>query len=223
MPRAGVLVSVVAALAATLACGSSTPASPSPAPAPAPGPAPTPAPSPSPPPAPVVMFGPGQHRVGSDIQPGRYFSAPTASCYWERQSGPGGTARETIAFALVDFDAAQWVVDILPSDYSFMSRTSCGNWFSTQRQALTGSIPPGVWIVGGQVTPGMYQSSVSAGCHWERLRNFTGQPDAVIASDLIGSSGTQFVTINASDAGFRSDAPCGTWSRASSTTARHVR
>jgi hypothetical protein len=164
------------------------------------------------------MFGPGQHRVGADVQPGRYFSDPSPACYWERQSGPGGTAGETIAFAVIDFDAAQWVADILPSDYAFMSRPACGRWFSTERQRLAGSVPAGVWIVGAQMAPGLYQSSVSAGCHWERLRNFTGQPDAVIAGDLIGSSGTHLVTIDVSDAGFRSDAPCGTWTRISGST-----
>jgi hypothetical protein len=82
------------------------------------------------------------------------------------------------------------------------------------------SIPPGVWVVGTQVTPGLYQASVAAGCHWERLRHFNGQPDGIIASDLIASAGPQFVTIAASDAGFRSDVACDTWRPAQTARSR---
>ena len=204
-------------LAAAAACdGSSTPTSPSPAPMPAPAPSPAP-PSPPPPP-PVVTFEPGQHRIGSDIDAGRYYADPAAGCYWARQSEFGGTPAETIAFQFIDFDAAQWVVDISPSDRGFTARAPCGTWFSTPRHPMQASIPPGVWVVGAQVAPGLYQTSASPGCHWERLRHFTGEPDGVLAQDLLGSAGPQFVNIAAGDAGFRSDAACGTWTPVQTTT-----
>ncbi len=216
------LLTIAYVLFVLAACGgSAAPTSPSPAtPAPSPSPAPTPAPAPppAPQPPPVVTFGPGQHRVGTDVQPGRYYSDPASGCYWERQSGFGGTPGETIAFVLVDFDAAQWIVDILPSDRAFMTRAPCGTWFSTPRPSVASSIGPGVWIVGEQVAPGLYQTNASPGCHWQRLRHFTDEPGGVIASDLISSASTQFVTVRADDAGFRSDASCGTWTRASAST-----
>jgi hypothetical protein len=147
------------------------------------------------------------------VQPGRYYADPSQGCYWERQSGLGGTPAETTALALIDYDAAQWVVDILPTDRAFMTRTQCGTWFSTARTSVPSTIAPGVWVVGEQVAPGLYQTSASAGCHWQRLRRFTGEPADVIASDVIGSNSLQFVTVAATDAGIRSDAACGTWTR----------
>lgn len=208
-------VAIVAAgcvMASTAACGSgSTPTSPSAPPATAGPPSAPPAPEP---PRPPVTFGQGQHRVGTDIQPGRYYSDPAPGCYWERQSGLGGTPTETIAFQIVNFDAAQWVVDILPADRGFLSRPACGTWSDAPAHPAQTSIPPGIWVVGVQVAPGVYQTSAAAGCYWERLRHFNGQPDAIVASDLVGAAGPQFVTVLASDAGVRSDAACGTWMRA---------
>jgi hypothetical protein len=221
--RFPLLPTLAYALVVIAACGgSSVPTSPTPpTPAPPPGTAaPAPAPAPAPQPPPVVTFGPGQHRVGTDVQPGRYYSDPAPGCYWERQSGLGGTAAETIAFAVVDFDAAQWIVEILPTDRGFMTRPPCGTWFSTPRTFVPSSIAPGVWAVGEQIAPGLYQTTASPGCHWERLRDFTGEPGGIIAGDLIGSAGTQFVTVRADDAGFRSEAPCGTWTRAQAAARR---
>jgi hypothetical protein len=219
-------LAIAYALVATAACGSSTPTSPTPspgqtpqpapAPAPAPQPNPTPAPAPAPPPVPVVTIAAGEHRVGIDVQPGRYFADPSTGCYWERRTPANSPT--PIASATIDFDAAQWVVDIRASDAIFETRPACGTWFNTQRQTLQSSIPPGVWIVGQQVTPGLYQTSAGPGCHWQRLRHFGGEPDAVIASDLVGSASVQFVTINSTDAGFRSDAACGAWVRAQSSS-----
>jgi hypothetical protein len=216
-------VAVACFLFSTGACGSSTPpTSPSPAPAPAPAPtpgpspAPAPAPAPAPPPQPIVTIAPGEHRVGTAVQAGRYYADPSAGCYWERRSSNGSV----IGFAVINFDAGQWIVDILPSDNIFETRPPCGTWFNTARHPLQEKILPGMWVVGDQVAPGLYQTSAAPGCYWERLRHFRSEPDGIIASDLIGSTSLQFVTINGSDAGFRSDAACGTWSRAGSDAPR---
>lgn len=169
--------------------------------------------------SPLVAFGPGQHRVGAGIAPGRYFSDPASGCYWERQSGTSGTAAETIAFGLIGFDAAQWVVDIRPTDHAFQTNEACGTWSNRVRGELQPAITAGAWLVGPQVLPGTYSSSVRAGCYWERLRDFAGEADSVIASELIATAGAAFVTIFAGDAGFRSDATCGSWVRAEPDTA----
>jgi hypothetical protein len=41
-------------------------------------------------------FGAGQHLVGDQITAGRYYTDPSSGCYWERQSGLGGTISEII-------------------------------------------------------------------------------------------------------------------------------
>jgi hypothetical protein len=165
----------------------------------------------------VITIAPGEHRVGTAVQAGRYYADPSAGCYWERRGSSGGSP---LGFAVINYDASQWIVDILPSDVVFETRPSCGTWFNTARHPRQDTIPSGMWIVGDQIAPGLYQTSASPGCYWERLRHFAGEPGGIIASDLIGSTGTQFVTINGSDAGFRSDPACGTWMRAQTTARR---
>ena len=226
MRRAAIAIVLLAALVALVgACSGAGAASapsptptPPPAPAPAPGPSPSPSPAPSPPPAPPpapdVTFGPGRHRVGSDIAAGRYFADPAHGCYWERQSGTGGTAAETIAFDFVAFDAGQWIVDVLASDAAFETNGACGRWSNRSRDVEPSVIAPGMWLVGSQIAPGTYRSTASLGCYWERLRDFTSSHESVIAADTSGSSATVFVTIVPTDAGFMSTAECGTWTAA---------
>lgn len=194
------------------ACGggssSPTPVSAGPTPAPAPTPTPTPTPVPA-------AFGPGQYLVNSRIQPGRYFADPSRSgCYWERQSGLGGTLGEVIANDFVGYDARQIIVDILPSDFAFKAEAACESWYTTPRQPPQTGIPPGMWLVGDQIQPGTYQATVNAGCYWERLRNFEGVLRSIISNDFISSAGPRLVTISSNDVGFNSDADCSTWTRA---------
>lgn len=199
-------------LALLPACGGggSSPTPVSGGPTPAPAPTPTPAPTPVP-----AAFGPGQYLVNSRIQPGRYFADPSSgSCYWERESGTGGTLGEIIANDFVGYDARQIIVDILPSDFAFKAEAACGSWFTTPRAPAQTGIPPGMWLVGDQIQPGTYQSTVNSGCYWERLRNFEGTIRSVIANDFVSAAGPRLVTISGSDVGFGSDADCGTWTRA---------
>ena len=154
--------------------------------------------------------------MGSDIAPGRYFNDPVSGCYWERQSGLGGTLGEILANEFVGFDAGQWIVDILSSDRAFETDSQCGSWSMSQRGGVKADITPGVWLVGGQITPGRYRANVSSGCYWERMRHFQGNLNGVIANDFVSSAGQQLVEIRASDAGFHSDGDCGTWTRVSS-------
>jgi hypothetical protein len=188
-------------------CGGKT-ASQGPSPPPDPPPAPSPIPEPAPP---LVTIGPGHHRVSSAIAPGRYFTGPASGCYWERQSGTGGTDQEAIAFGHVGFDAPQWIIDIRPTDHAFATNDACGTWSNRARERSRPAIAPGVWLVGAQVGPGLYTSSVSVGCYWERLSDFSGEPDSIIASELAAAAGTAFVTVLPGDAGFRTDAACGSW------------
>jgi len=175
---------------------------------------PQPPPPPPPPPTPV-SFGPGKYRIGGLLAAGRYYTDPASGCYWERLSGVGGTSREIIANDFVGEDAGQKIVDIRSTDYAFSTDGGCGTWYSTPRRGLEASITPGTWLVGSQVAPGLYMSNVSSGCYWERLRNFDGTGNAIIANDFIGTPGWQYVQLSAGDVGFNTNGYCGNWQRVS--------
>ena len=164
--------------------------------------------------APRTSFGPGQYRVPTDIAAGRYYSDPSSGCFFQRVRTFGGAPSDVIAGTIIDYNAGQWVVDLLSTDGGFTTETPCGFWFTTPRQGLLTTITAGMWIVGAQITPGTYRAENSAqGCYWQRVSNFTGNSDAIIGSGLAASAGAQLVTITATDSGFSSNALCGTWVR----------
>jgi len=164
--------------------------------------------------APRTTFGPGQYRLTADIPAGRYYSDPLNGCHFQRVRGFGGTTAEIISDNIVNFDAGQWIVDLLPADGGFVTDANCGFWFPTPRRGLSQTITPGMWIVGAQITPGTYRAENSGpGCYWQRLSSFTGSTDAIIANALVSSSGVQLVTIANTDAGFSANTECGTWIR----------
>lgn len=161
-----------------------------------------------------TMFGPGQYRVPADIPVGRYYSDPANGCHFARVRSFGGTPAEAIVDTVLQFDAGQWIVDLLATDAGFVTDANCGFWFTTPRRGLLTSITPGMWIVGAQITAGTYRADTSTqGCYWQRVSNFTGAVDAIIANQFVTSPGVQLVTIAATDAGFSATAECGTWTR----------
>ncbi|HYE87804.1 MAG TPA: choice-of-anchor D domain-containing protein [Vicinamibacterales bacterium] len=163
---------------------------------------------------PRTQFGPGQYRIGTDMPAGRYYSDTRRDCHFTRVRGFGGTPAEVIADVVVNFDAGQWIVDLLSTDLGFVTDVNCGTWFTTPRTGLSTTITPGMWIVGAQITPGTYQApNAGAGCFWQRVSNFTGGSDAVIANQFSASPGAQLVTIASTDAGFSTNTECGTWNR----------
>jgi hypothetical protein len=169
-------------------------------------------------PSPRTRFGAGQYRVGDDIAAGRYFTAVTDGCYWERQSGLSGTLLDVVANDFVDYSAPQYILDILGSDVGFETDARCGTWDQAPKGGTRATIPSGVWLVGSQVAPGTYRTTAPAGCYWERVRNFEHRLASIIAADFVFSGGgQQFVTIRADDTGFQSD-DCGTWELVSSSS-----
>jgi hypothetical protein len=170
------------------------------------------------PPGPRTQFGAGTWMVGTDIAPGRYYNDPRDGCYWERLSGLGGTLAEILANEFIGFDAGQWIVEILPTDRAFNTDGECGIWFNSPRGGLQATIRPGVWLVGSQISPGVYRTVANAGCYWERKRSFLGTLSDIIANDFMGSGGQALVDIRASDLGFQADDECGpAWVRQSVT------
>ncbi len=164
-------------------------------------------------------FSSGQFLIGSQMPAGRYFTAAKRGCYWERQSGLGGSFGEILANDFVGFDATQLIVDIKASDVAFKTDADCGAWSLAPMAGAQATIRPGTWLVGSQVTAGTYSSIVAAGCYWERVRDFTGGSGTIIGNSFVSSAGQQFVTISATDVGFHNDGDCGTWTRVTSLTA----
>ena len=175
---------------------------------------PPPPPPPPPPPAPLT-FSPGTHLINTDMPPGRYVAANAISgCYWERESGLGGTFAEIIANDFQGFKGRS-IVDIQGSDVAFKFNGSCGTFKSyTAPAAPVPAIVPGAYVIGAHMLAGTYTTNAASGCYWARLSSFDGEGHSIIANDFVSTAGTQFVTINPSDIGFTTDAECGTWSPA---------
>jgi hypothetical protein len=162
---------------------------------------------------PKTQFGAGQYRVNIDIAAGRYYANPITNCYWEVNATASGSGT-ILANRFIDFDAGQEIVDILPSDPFFETRSECGTWFNTPRPAPpSGTLTPGRWLVGTQVQPGTYASTVAMNCYWERTSNFRGSHADILGNAFISTAGQRFVTIVAGDAGFYSTSECGTWTK----------
>jgi hypothetical protein len=169
-------------------------------------------------PSPRTRFGAGQYRVGDDIAAGRYFTAVTYGCYWERQSGVSGTLLDVLANDFVAYSAPQYILDILASDVGFKTSAPCGTWDQVPKGGTGATIPPGVWLVGSQVAPGTYRTPTPAGCYWERLRDFEYRFGVIERTSIVSGVDRRFVTIHDDDTGFRSY-NCGTWEPVSSSAA----
>lgn len=82
---------------------------------------------------------------------------------------------------------------------------------------ITNSRSPFAWFndgqhrVGDDIGAGTYRApDTSKGCYWEREKGFSGSFEDITANDF-SSAGPEIVTIDPSDAGFKS-ADCGYWS-----------
>ena len=156
-----------------------------------------------------VSFGDGTWIVGKDIKPGTYrAAAPGGDCYWERQKDFSGGLNSIIANGLAT--GGPIVVTIEGSDKGFSSN-GCGDWSDNVKSAVTSSrtrFGDGIFVVGVDVAPGTYRVDAGNGCYWERMRNFTGDLNSIIAND--NTKGSTIVSISSSDAGFKSER-CGDW------------
>jgi hypothetical protein len=163
-------------------------------------------------PASAHSFGDGTYIVGKDIQAGTY-RAPSAgsSCYWERDKNFSGGLDSILANGNGISDTAPLLVTILKTDKGFTTQ-DCGNWTSDLSQVTQSktSFGDGIFIVGVDIAPGTYRTNAPDGCYWERMRNFIGDLNSILANN--NTKGSTIVEIRAGDSGFESDG-CGTWSR----------
>lgn len=161
---------------------------------------------------PVFTFGIGTKIVGVDVPSGLFRStnANTASCYWARLSGFGGTLAEILANSI---NGGPSVVAIEASDRGFES-ASCATWSQVMgavTASQTANFDAGTFIVGTDIAPGTWRSNGSGtGCYWARQKSFSGKISDVIANYF--GSASAVVTISPTDVGFTSSG-CGSWAR----------
>jgi len=101
----------------------------------------------------------------------------------ERLSGFGGTLAEIIAN---NFGNGPAVVDIAPTDRGFNSST-CATWITVSGPITvspTNSFNAGTFIVGMDIAAGTWRAdSVTTGCYWERVRDFSGVLSGIISNN----------------------------------------
>lgn len=157
----------------------------------------------------ATFFGDGTFRIGEDLPAGTYRTRRPSEgfCYWERKSGFSGSSEEIIANEIGD---EHQVVTIESSDAGFKS-DDCGTWtsdLSALTESPTAPFQDGTWIVGVDIAPGTWTAPGGDECYWERLSNFTGEFDALLANDFGPTN--PIVTVESGDAGFRTS-NCGQW------------
>jgi hypothetical protein len=154
-------------------------------------------------------FGDGTYQVGADLQPGTYRTRMgSPNCYWERLRNFSGGMNGILANGGTSAPA---IVTIQPTDAGFNSQ-GCGTW-TKDLSAITASktsFGAGTYIVGTDMVPGTYRSSGGNNCYYERLRDFTGGMNSIIANG--NTNNPTIVTIRPTDAGFQSQ-NCGTWTQ----------
>lgn len=157
----------------------------------------------------VTFSGNGDYGIGRDIPAGTFRTRSAASgCYWERLRGFSGEFADIISNEITDFPT---VVTIAPGDAGFSS-SRCATWTSDLSRITAspgGPFDSGTYIVGTDITPGIWSAPGGPSCYWERLRGFSGTFTDLIANDF-GRGGR--VAIAASDAGFTTRY-CGPWTR----------
>lgn len=156
-------------------------------------------------------FGAGTYLVGKDIAPGTYRTRSGGQgCFWERLKGVDGSDAAIIAREYNDGPA---VVQIKGRDAAFRSQ-GCARWtqdLSPITPHPDAAFGQGVFIVGTDISPGIWVSEDTGRCYWMRLAGFSWAPSDVLAEGFSQDTPVA-VILEDGDAGFASS-ECGTWSR----------
>lgn len=149
---------------------------------------------------PEAIIEPGLYEIGmgeGQLAPGVYF-ASGPECAWERRSGTSGAMSEVLASA---GPLPRFYVEILDTDTAFRLKW-CPMAPLDQVPApaeMVLPIWPGVYIVGRDIEPGLYQG-YGENCYWERLSGLTGSYELVIDNDR--PDGQFYANIQESDMAF---------------------
>jgi hypothetical protein len=154
--------------------------------------------------APVIASSvpPGVHDVGPTGMPPAIYIAAGDLCTWERRDEAGNVLA-------VDTGSGQTLVELRPTDATFVSSEGCGWWSAlSPGTPVLDEIGPGTYVVGRQLAPGRWQSDGPDLCYWERLSGLTGTLGEVLATGT--GTGPVDVEVLPTDVGFGS-LGCGTW------------
>ena len=149
--------------------------------------------------------------VGRDVAPGIYRGEAGTevgdSCYWARLSGVSGELSDVIAN---DIGNGQFFVEVMDTD-KYLA-VGCrivplDSWPIPDAQLS--EIGPGTYLVGRDVTPGIYRgeagTEIGDSCYWARLSGVSGEISDVIANDI--ATGVFFVDVHSSDYAFSTGCP----------------
>jgi|GEM_PF-3967717 len=154
-------------------------------------------------------FGAGLYRVGQDIEATTYRTQSSGKdCFWERLSELDGYQDQIIAR---EFNDGPAVVQVKGRDRAFNSQ-GCARWtkdLSPITEDLNAPFGQGVYIVGVDIAPGLWQSQDSGRCYWKRLGGFSWEPADILEEAFVRET-PAVVLIEAGDKGFASS-ECGTW------------
>ena len=145
------------------------------------------------------VVGPGTHLVGIDIAPGVYVGLASEGvlCTWERLNSLREASESIIA---VDAHAGLFYVEVLEGDLAFETNCELSPIEDVPARAeLLNSVPAGMYMVGRDITPGLYKGEAPTGssCAWKRLNGLTGDLASVTSSGT--PAGQYFVVVVASD------------------------
>jgi hypothetical protein len=153
-------------------------------------------------PVPAATVPPGVHEVGPTGLPPAVYVAAGDLCTWERRDEAG----EVLA---TDTGSGQTLVELRPTDATFISAEGCGWWSALAPDTpQLDEVGPGTFAVGRQLAPGRWRSDGPDLCYWERLSGLTGTLGEVLASGT--APGPAEVEVLPTDVGFGS-LGCGTW------------
>ena len=138
------------------------------------------------PPPPTVS--PGTHEVGAGIAPGIYRGAASEDffCKWARLSDLNQDPESIIAMGLHE---GPFYVEVRSDDTAFTTECELVPIAQLEpRDPLLASVPPGMYVVGLDISPGEYKGEPQEDlfCFWQRLNDFRGEDNSTIAWDLPG-------------------------------------
>ena len=158
---------------------------------------------------PVDVIPDGAWVVGQEVAPRIYSSAgPNLDCKWRRLSGWKGPLSNFGELIGQGWGAGRNLVEIKKTDVGFFT-TGCADWLPVEQAIIPLTTIPayGVWLVGEEITPGVWSAPGGVSCHWARRSGF-GFGDGIIGNG--SGSGTQTVAIEPTDLAFSSSG-CGEW------------
>ena len=150
----------------------------------------------SPPPTSVL---PGTYEIGREIAPGVYRgqASEDSFCKWARLSDLKEGPESIIAMGLHD---GPFYVEVQSDDIALTTECELAPIAQLEpRDPLLASVPPGMYVVGLDISPGEYKGEPQEDlfCFWQRLSDFRGEDESTIAWDLPGEQ--YVVEVDATD------------------------